>query len=301
LFHDVNNRKYICMNSNNSIIKHKLDGITGERLGVLHDAPKQLFYRGVDPGMLLQGPTIAIVGSRKMSTYGKAVTEKLASDLARAGVCVVSGLALGVDSAAHRMALAAHTPTIAVLAGGLDSVHPSSHVGLARSIVEQGGVLVSEYPEGMPPLAHQFIARNRIIAALADAVLVTEAALRSGSLHTAAFALDIGKPVFAVPGPITSQLSAGTNELLKTGALLVTEARDILEALHIQAAPKQQKLFDATDAEQSILDILGTGVSDGTELLAATSLDAASFSQALTMLEIQGSIVALGNNMWRIA
>ena len=289
------------MNSNNSIIKHKLDGLVGERLSELHDAPKQLFYRGENPNTQLTVPTLAIVGSRKMSPYGRAVTEKLASDLARAGVVIISGLALGVDSAAHRMTIEAHTPTIAVLAGGLDSIHPSSHVGLARSIVEQGGTLISEYPAGMPPLAHQFIARNRIIAALADGVLVTEAALRSGSLHTAAFALDIGKPVFAVPGPITSQLSEGTNELLKTGALLVTEARDILEALHIQAVPKQQKLFGATAAEQSILDTLLTGVSDGTELLTASGLDAASFSQALTMLEIQGQIHALGNNMWRLS
>jgi DNA protecting protein DprA len=155
ILHDVNSRISICMNSNISILKHKLDGIVGDRLSQLYDPPQQLYYRGVNPSDILCRPTVAIVGSRKMSTYGRAVTEKLALELANAGIIILSGLALGVDSAAHRMAIQANTPTIAVLAGGLDSIHPTSHYDLAMKLLEKGGALVSEYPEGMPPLAHQ--------------------------------------------------------------------------------------------------------------------------------------------------
>jgi DNA processing protein len=300
MFHYVNSRKLFCMNSNKSIQKHKLDGITGERLAQLHKPPLQLYFRGVDPSDLLVRPTIAIVGSRKMSAYGKAVTEKLAAELARAGVVIISGLALGVDSAAQRMAVEANIPTIAVLAGGLDTIHPSSHVTLARSIVEQGGALISEYTEGTPPFASQFLARNRIIAALSDAVVITEAAIRSGSINTAGAALDLGKPVFAVPGPITSYLSEGTNQLIKTGAIPVTSVEDILEVLHIQKAQSQQQLFGANEAETAILEALSSGISDATALQQASELSSTLFAQTLTMLEICGRIKALGNNMWAI-
>ena len=207
------------------IIKHRLDGITAEKLTRLHDAPKALYFAGINPNELLSNPVVAIVGSRKMSPYGRAVTEMLTNDLVRAGVVVISGLALGVDSAAHRAVLASGGITIAVLAGGLDVIYPNSHAALAESIVQTGGTLLSEYPAGMPALKHTFIGRNRIIAALSDAVLIPEAAINSGSLHTAAFALDMGIPVLAVPGPITSQLSAGTNQLIKTGAVPCNKCR----------------------------------------------------------------------------
>jgi len=301
MFHYVNSRKLICMNSNKIILKHKLDNITGDRLKLLYDTPAQLFYRGVDPSDLLGRPSIAIVGSRKMSAYGRAVTEKLASDLANAGIIIVSGLALGVDSAAHRMAVQANTPTIAVLAGGLNAIHPSSHLGLAQQILQQGGALVSEYPEGMPPLAHQFVARNRIIAALADAVVITEAALGSGSLHTAAFALDLGKPVLAVPGPINSSLSAGTNQLIKTGAAVVTSIDDILAVLHVTKQTAQQSLFGTNDAESAILTAIGQGISDGSAMQHHTALTVTEFAQTLTMLEINGKIRSLGGDSWALS
>lgn len=301
MLHYVNNKKLFCAISNNMIIKHRLDGLIKLRLDQLHDSPKQLFYRGADPNNLLKSPSVAIVGSRKMSSYGQAVTEKLARDLARSGVVVISGLALGVDSVAHRMSIEQQTPTIAVMAGGLDSIHPASHSQLAVRLLESGGSLISEYEAGVSPQKYSFIARNRIIAALADCVLITEAASKSGSLHTAEFALDLGKPVFAVPGPITSQLSAGTNEILKTGALLVTDVRDILEVLHIEdTAPNKQRKIVASADEQSIINALASGVSDGTQLLYVSKLDATSFAQALTMLEIHGYVVALGNNTWRL-
>ncbi len=288
------------MISNKSILKHKLDGITGERLSRLHDCPAELFYRGTDTNLLLSGPSVAIVGSRKMSAYGRTVTEKLALELANAGVVIVSGLALGVDSAAHRMAVQASTPTIAVLAGGLENIHPTTHLDLARSIVAGGGSLVSEYPEGMPAMAHQFVARNRIIAALADCVVVTEAAIGSGSLHTAAFALDLGKPVLAVPGPINSSLSAGTNQLIKTGAAMVTGVDDILDALHLTKKDKQQSLFGSNTAETAVLTALSQGNADGSALQTASKLDSTVFAQTLTMLEINGKIRSLGGNMWSL-
>lgn len=289
------------MNSNISIKKHKLNRIAGDRLRLLHDAPKQLYFKGVDPSELLTRPAVAIVGSRKMTPYGRAVTEQLAADLAKAGVVIVSGLALGVDSAAHRMAVVHKTPTIAVLAGGLEKVHPPSHFGLAEDILRGGGALVSEYEPAMPSLPHQFVARNRIIAALADAVLVTEAAAGSGSLHTANFALDLGKPVLAVPGPITSTQSSGCNQLLKTGALLVTNVQDILEALQLPTHHTQLSFAGSSAEETAILEVLAHGNSAGQDLLAACGLEAAAFSHTLTMLEINGRIKALGSDTWALA
>ena len=282
------------------ILKHKLDGLTSKKLSRLHDAPKELYYRGANPNDLLSRPVVAIVGSRKMSPYGRAVTEMLTNDLVRAGVVVISGLALGVDSAAHRAVVDAGGTTIAVLAGGLDIIYPNSHAGLAESIVQTGGTLLSEYPTGMPALKHTFIGRNRIIAALSDAVLIPEAAINSGSLHTAAFALDMGLPVLAVPGPITSQLSSGTNQLIKTGAMPVTNADDIFHALNLEKSVVQQSLLPANDQETSILEALKDGASDGMTLLTASGLRGTLFTQTLTMLEINGRIRSLGGDMWAL-
>jgi len=281
------------------INKHKLDGITGERLHQLHDAPKELFFKGINPDELLARPSVAIVGSRKMTPYGRAITEKLAAELTRAGVVIISGLALGVDSAAHRACLEADGATIAVLPSSPDNIYPKSHLSLSRDIVEQGGTLVSEYGEGTPALSYTFIARNRIIAALADAVLIPEAALKSGSLHTADFALDLGKPVLAVPGPITSTTSAGTNQLIKNGAIPVTCVQDILDALGVE--PAGQLAFEtATAEEQLILKALEAGTSDGSDLLARSKLNSSLFAQTLTVLEINGRIRSLGSDQWAL-
>jgi DNA processing protein len=294
------------MNTNIVIKEHKRDGLLGERLSRLHDAPQNLFYKGVDPQTLLHRPLVAIVGSRKMSAYGKVVTQQLANDLIARGCVIVSGLALGVDAAAQQVAVQLGAPTIAVLAGGLDTVHPMSHSRLAADIIIAGGSLISEYSVGMPPMAHQFIARNRIIAAISDAVMVTEAAHKSGSLHTAGFALDLGKPVLAVPGPITSPLSAGTNGLLKTGALLATQAHDVLDALYIPshtAKITQQSLFyDATPQQQAVIHVLqDQGVVEGWQLQQSSKLDAAAYAEALTMLEISGIVKPLGADNWQLA
>lgn len=289
------------MNSNNSIIKHKLDGALKQKLQQLHDTPKTLFYKGVDPNDILQGPCVAIVGSRKMTPYGNAVTTKLATDLTRAGVTVISGLALGVDAAAQRAVVAAGGQTLAVLAGGLDTIHPSSHAGLAQQIIDRGGVLVSEYAAGVPAHKSQFIARNRLIAALADAVIITEAALKSGSLHTADFALDLGKPVCAVPGPITSSTSQGSNKLLKTGAHVITCAQDVLDILGIDTKQANQQSFFGVNAQQMrVLALMQSGINTSQDLFAQANLNESDFAQALTMLEIGGHIRAVGSNNWQL-
>lgn len=159
---------------------------------------------GNDINELLKRPCVTIVGSRKISAYGKTVTSRLAGELASAGIVIISGLALGVDSLAHLAALEAGGLTIAVLPTGLDAVDKTSRRGLAERILQQGGALVSEYAEGSPVHLGNFVARNRLVAGFGDAVLITEAAERSGTLHTANFALEQGKPVLAVPGNITS-------------------------------------------------------------------------------------------------
>jgi DNA processing protein len=171
------------------------------------------------------------VGSRRPSPYGEAVAERLATDLATAGAVVVSGLALGIDAAAHEGALAGRGCTLAVLGTGVDVVYPSSNAGLAARILDSGGALVSRFPDGTPPRRPHFPLRNGVIAALSDIVVVVEAAGNSGALITAEAALALGKDVMAVPGSIFSPLSVGCHQLLKDGAALVQNARDVLSAL----------------------------------------------------------------------
>lgn len=270
-----------------------------ERLSRLAQPVKELSYAG-DFTSLLDKPLVAIVGSRKATPYGQAVTTQLAAELARAGVVIVSGLALGVDSIAHTAALDAGGQVIAVLPAGLDQIYPARHHGLARRVVEQGGALVSEYPAGQgAPQKHQFIARNRIIAALSQGVLITEAATKSGSLHTANFALEEGIEVFAVPGNITSSTSAGTNNLIKTGAHPVTSAQDILEVLGIVCA-KQDTYQPANQEEEIIFRLLLQGVQESAELLNLSSLSPAIFQQTLTILEINGAAYQPSPGTWAI-
>lgn len=261
--------------------------------------PAKLYYIGDELTDLCQLPCVAIVGSRKVTSYGRAVTEKIAAELAGQGIVIVSGLALGVDSIAHEAALAAGGKTIAVLAGGLDQISPSSHTGLARRIIEKGGALISEYPAGYESLKHNFIARNWIISGLSKGVLITEAAERSGSLHTANFALEQGREVMAVPGNITSPLSVGTNMLIRTGATPIFNSEDVLSALGFHTLePAQQNLLGNSNQETVILGLLGDGVNDGESLLSLSRLDPSIFNQTLTLLEITGRIKPMGSNGW---
>lgn len=273
---------------------------TPKRLRDLHDAPKQLFVAGADIGELLKRPAVAIVGSRKVTPYGKAVTSQLAGELARAGVVIISGLAIGVDSIAHQAALENNGLTIAVLPSGLDRIYPSLHHALAQEILDKGGALVSEYPENTIAYKMNFIARNRIVSGLSDAVLITEAAEKSGTLHTADFALQQGKEVLAVPGNITSPTSKGTNNLIKGGATPVTSVDDILQVLGIEKTVQETAPKGDNPQEQLLLELLFSGMQEGEELLAASKLEVSQFNQTLTMLEIRGRIRPLGSNRWSL-
>lgn len=272
-----------------------------ERLRHIARPPNPLFVQGNDVNELLTRPCVTVVGSRKMSAYGKAVTWELAEKLTRAGIVIISGLALGVDSIAHRAALDAGGRTIAVLPRGLDRIYPAVHAGLARRICEQGGALVTEYTPGSPAYPSNFIARNRIASALSDAVLITEAAERSGTLSTARFALEQGKEVLAVPGNITSPTSAGTNNLIKSGATPVTSVNDILQLFGMAVSSARQAPTGDNPHEQALLDLVFGGVSDGAILLQQSRLEISLFNQTLTMLEIKGLLRPLGNNHWTLA
>lgn len=270
-------------------------------LETIAKSPKRLYFTGTLPEQRL--PTVAIVGSRKVTSYGKEVAYRLSYDLAAAGVVVVSGLALGIDGIAHQAALDAKGRTIAVLGNALPDIYPSTHTNLARSIVSSGGAILSEYEPGFPTLRHQFLERNRIVSGLCDVLLVVEAAARSGTLSTAAYALEQGKEVAAVPGNITSPMSAGCNNLIKQGAHPVTEALDVIRLLGMdERLPRQAELlFSGSDEEVLLLKLLRDGLRDGHELHAASKLTPEAYGQALTMLEINGRIRPLGANQWALA
>lgn len=263
--------------------------------------PEVLYVKGGEVNELLRYPLVTVVGTRKVSAYGREVTTKLVADLARAGVGVVSGLAIGVDGLAHRAALEAGAPTIAVLPCGLDRVYPGSHAGLAKQILEKGGALISEYPLKATPYKLNFIERNRIASGLGRVLLITEAAEKSGTLHTARFALEQGREVLAVPGNITSPGSSGTNNLIKSGATPVTSAEDVLHVLGLEPAAAKQTPKSSDPNEQALLDLLASGMSDGSQLLAESKLDVSQFNQSLTMLEIRGHIRPLGGNHWALS
>lgn len=262
-------------------------------------APRSLDYMGTLPET--RQPTVAIVGTRKPTAYGKEITQQLAYELAVRGVVIVSGLALGVDGLAHRGALEAGGTTIAVLGCGLPRIYPSSHRGLADEIVQKGGAILSEYETDEEARPHYFLERNRIVSGLADAIIITEAASRSGTLNTAAHALEQGKEIFVVPGNITSPLSAGCNELLKQGATPTTSYLDVLERIAPESLQPQASLaLGSTPLETEILAHLQKGIRDGDELLKSIQADSSEFATTLTMLELAGTIRSLGANQWTI-
>lgn len=275
-----------------SPLKNKLDRLE-MKIGVLH-------YLGTDPNVLLKQPTVAIVGTRKLSPYGKQVTGMLASELARAGVVIVSGNALGLDVTAEKSALDAGGKVIAVVASGLDNVYPATNSQVANEIVKQGGAILSEYEEGHIPRPHEFLDRNRIIAALSDIVIIPEATERSGSLNTSRHAKSMNIPIFAVPGPITSSLSGGTNQLIKDGARVVTKTSDILEFLGIDKKSAQKSLKGSNDTETAILQAISEGVQDITLIQHSLNIPVNDLQTALTMLEINGAIFQNSLGMWNL-
>lgn len=235
---------------------------------------------------------VAIVGTRRSTSYGREVATRIATGLAEAGVTVVSGLARGIDGAAHQAAVKAGGRTIAVLGSGVDIIYPSEHRGLAESIIGSGA-LVSDYAPGRKPDAPNFPARNRIISGLSLGVIVIEAPNRSGALITVDFAADQGRDVFVVPGSVLSDNSAGCHRLLRDGARLITSADDVLDDLKIGVRREQEAVQQAlplTDGERRLLNHISADPQHVDEILAAASLSAADGLGLITMLELKGMI-----------
>ena len=252
-------------------------------LAAIHDPPRRLFARGDADLGLLSEPAVAIVGARSCSSYGRSVARSLARELAGAGLVVVSGMARGIDGEAHRGALDADGRTCAVLGCGIDRDYPAAHAELARRICGHG-VIVSEYEPGVEPAPWRFPARNRLIAGLCCATVVVEARERSGALITADFALEEGREVLAVPGEITSALSAGTNALIRLGATPVTCAEDVLEVFGLERPARKEVVVGP--AAKALLEALRDGSLTVDELVRASRIDPADASAALIELEL---------------
>jgi DNA processing protein len=260
-------------------------------LAAIFDPPPGLFLRGRAEPDLLERAAVAIVGARACSPYGAQVARTFGRELAAAGLVVVSGLARGVDGEAHRGALEAGT-TVAVLGCGIDRDYPASHRELAARIAESG-LIVSEYPPGVEPAPWRFPARNRIVAGLAQATVVVEARERSGALITADLALEEGREVFAVPGEITSSLSAGANALLRHGATCATCAGDVLEAFGLTVPDAPEPPPEA----KAVLDLLPASAD---ELTRALGFEAGTLAALLAELELTGVVVE-GEGRYRSA
>ncbi len=251
--------------------------------------------------------TVAIVGSRHNTRYGEEVAYKMAYELAKKGVVVVSGLAYGIDSIAHRACLDAGGTTVAVLGTAIDHIYPTAHRPLAREIIDKGGAIISEYAANTEVfLKTSFLERNRIISGLADIVVVVEAAEKSGSLNTAAHALDQGKEVFAVPGNITNPYSQGCNKLICQGANPYTGPDNLLRLLFPEAYRRKRKksgqtlLFGDTEEETAILRALSEGLRNGEDIMKVLNISASEFNQTITLLEIRGAVRSLGANNWTL-
>ncbi|MEI7884762.1 MAG: DNA-processing protein DprA [Clostridia bacterium] len=261
------------------------------------DCPPMLYYLGDLNILNDEALKIAVVGSRKNTDYGSAMTERLASGLAEAGVTIISGLASGIDSIAHKAAIKLEKKTIAVLGCGVDVIYPLENKKLRDAIVNTG-CIISEFPPETPPLSFHFPRRNRIISGLAQGVLVVEASINSGSLITAEYALEQGKDVFAVPGPVLNKQSVGCNKLIKQGAMLVETHQDILEEYQIFVATKIKLATSLTPEERAVIFALENGALGLEELLTTTGLTIEALLALLTMLELQGLIKKLAGSKY---
>ena len=283
--------------------------------------PKTLYFRGKMPENVSKGvgkppeqtrtkrsKTVAIVGSRHNTKYGEEVAYELAYELSKYGVVIVSGLAYGIDTIAHRGCLDGGGITVAVLGTAIDNIYPKPHEAVARKIIEQNGAIISEYAPGTHPFPKtSFLERNRLISGLSDIVVIVEAAERSGSLNTATHAIEQGKTVFAVPGNITNPYSQGCNKLIRQGAIPYTGPDDVLRELFPEEFIKKrrklsrQSLIGDTDAETLVLVALSNGLRAGEQVMAATHLPPEVFNQTVTLLEIKARVRSLGANNWTLA
>jgi DNA processing protein len=271
------------------------------RLKHIYDYPPVLYIKGTLPAE--DEPCLAVVGTRRPTVYGRQVTEEMVTDLARSGVPIISGLARGIDSVAHRAALDAGGKTVAVFGSGLDIIYPAENAGLAQAIIKQGA-LVSEYPLGVKPKAENFPLRNRIMSGLSLGVLVVEAGERSGALITAQQAVEQNREVFAIPGSILSPGSQGTNRLIQEGAKLVRSYTDILQELNLTIVVQQAEIREfspASQAESAILKQLSAEPSHIDEICRRSGLTMPEVSSTLAMLELRGFARQVGSMNYVLA
>jgi DNA processing protein len=268
-------------------------------LGEIADPPHTLFVRGSLQPLEVR-PAVAIVGTRRATQYGILAAEKITGELAAAGVVIVSGLALGIDGTTHRAAIAAKTPTIAVLGSGVNTrtITPVTHQKLAEEIIASGGAVISEYPPGFAPTHYSFPARNRIIAGLSRGTLVVEAPEESGALITARAALDYNREVFAVPQPITNINGRGCNKLIQQGAQLVTNGHEILDTLNIQdltSLPLQKpRPLPESPTEARILECLSNEPQHIDIIIQKSGLESRTVNGTLVVMEMKGQIKNVG-------
>ena len=266
----------------------------------LSNAPLVLYKKGI----LSENSenAVAVVGTRKMTSYGREVTQQFAQELASMGITIISGLARGIDTMAHRATLDAGGQTIAVLACGLDLVYPLENTQLTKKILEKNGAILSEYPLGYPALRANFASRNRIISGLSKAVLVIEGAQKSGTLLTASAAAEQGRPVFAVPGQVTSPMSAASHFLIRNGATIAFSPRDILHELNVQLKVDKnamEKVMPAGKEEKKLVEILASEPLHLDELVAISGFEVASVSARLTIMELKGLVRNLGGGIYK--
>jgi DNA processing protein len=277
------------------------DQVYPSRLKEIYDYPPVLYVKGNLPSQ--DEPCLAVVGTRRPTIYGRQATEEIVTDLVRSRITIVSGLARGIDSVAHRAALDAGGETIAVFASGLDITYPKENTRLAQSIMEHGA-LVSEHPLGVKPRPESFPLRNRIMSGLSLGILVVEAGERSGALITAHQAVEQNREVFAIPGSILSPASQGTNRLIQEGAKLVRNHTDILQELNLTIIVQQGEIKEfspANDAETAILKQLGPEPNHIDEICRRSGLTMPEVSSTLAMLELRGIARQVGNMNYVLA
>lgn len=264
------------------------------------DAPPILFIRGNIDLLKMSLKKLAVVGSRKYSSYGKMVVESLIPDLVQSGLVIVSGLALGIDALAHQQTVESNGYTIAVLGSSFDLIYPRENFYLAEKILDKGGLLVSEFPPGTPPLKQHFPRRNRIIAGISDGVLVIEAAEKSGSLITAQLALDYNREVLAIPGEIFKETSKGVNKLIKEGAQLVSSSQDILSTLKVDMMDKEKISSRVLSAqEEMLLELLAGETMHIDQISERSRLEANQSAQLISQLELVGVVQNVGGGYYR--
>lgn len=271
------------------------------KLKQIYCAPYILYYKGSLNN--IDDLSIAVVGSRKATSYGKWVAENLTSELSKLDVNIISGLATGIDTIAHKTALKFKTKTVGIIGCGLDVIYPKSNENLYGEIVEKNGAVITEYPFGMEPMPNNFHYRNRIISGLSDGVLVIEAQEKSGTLITAGHAADQGREIFAVPGNINSLYSKGTNSLIKDGAKITTSVEDIVEEiLELKNRKKKSHGFidysSLSNDEIKIINCLKLGNNTIYEIYEETKIETSSILSLITMLEMKGFVSQIQGNKY---